>query len=84
MDYYFLFGRRNRAHSINGDDFFIGTKLDKDYSFSAMTFFRSDELNKTVRAFRSEFLRLANKNGIKRHLLWEEKQESFDKKHLEW
>lgn len=84
MDYYFLFGRRNRAHSINGDDFFIGTKLDKDYSFSAMTFFRSDELNKTVRAFRSEFLRLANKKGIKRHLLWEEKQESFDKKHLEW
>ena len=84
MDYYFLFGRRNRAHSINGDDFFIGTKLDKDYSFSAMTFFRSDELNKTVRAFRSEFLRLANHKGIKRQLLWEEKQESFDKKHLEW
>ena len=83
MDYYFLFGRRNRAHSINGDDFFIGTKLDKDYAFSAMTFSRSDELNKTMKAFRSEFLRLANKKGIKRHLLWEEKQESFDKKHLE-
>ena len=83
MDYYFLFGRRNRAHSINGDDFFIGTKLDKDYSFSAMTFFRSDELNKTVRAFRSEFLRLANHKGIKRQLLWEEKQESFNKKYLE-
>ncbi len=84
MDYYFLFGRRNRAHSINGDDFFIGTKLDKDYSFSAMSFFRHErELEKTVRAFRSEFLRLANHKGIKRQLLWEEKQESFDKKHLE-
>ena len=83
MDYYYLFGRRHLGSKFTGDDFFIGTKLDKDYAFSTMTFFRSDELNKTVRAFRSEFLRLANHKGIKRQLLWEEKQESFDKKHLE-
>ena len=85
MDYYYLFGRRYLGSEFTGDDFFIGTKLDKDYTFSTMSFFRHErELKKTVRAFRSEFLRLANHKGIKRQLLWEEKQESFDKKHLEW
>ena len=84
MDYYYLFGRRHLGSKFTGDDFFIGTKLDKDYAFSTMSFFRHErELKKTVRAFRSEFLRLANHKGIKRQLLWEEKQESFDKKHLE-
>ena len=83
MNYYYLFGRRYLGNELTGDDFFIGTKLDKDYAFSAMTFFRSDELNKTMKAFRSEFLRLANHKGIKRQLLWKEKQESFNKKYLE-
>lgn len=83
MNYYYLFGRRYLGNELTGDDFFIGTKLDKDYAFSAMTFFRIDELNKTMKAFRSEFLQLANHKGIKRQLLWEEKQESFNKKYLE-
>ena len=85
MDYYYLFGRRHLGSKFNGDDFFIDTKRGKDYAFSTMAFFRRErELKKTMKAFRSEFLRLANHKGIKRQLLWEEKQESFDKKHLEW
>ena len=85
MDYYYLFGRRHLGSNFNGDDFFIDTKRGKDYAFSTMAFFRRErELKKTMKAFRSEFLRLANHKGIKRQLLWEEKQESFDKKHLEW
>jgi hypothetical protein len=84
MDYYYLFGRRYLGSKFNGDDFFIDTKRGKDYAFSTMAFFRRErELKKTMKAFRSEFLRLANHKGIKRQLLWEEKQESFNKKYLE-
>lgn len=85
MDYYYLFGRRDLGHKLTGDDFFIGTKLDKDYAFSAMTFSRRErEQNMVMKSFRSDFLRLASQHGIERKKLWEEKQESFDKKHLEW
>ena len=87
MRYFYLFGIRRgcgRHAAFDGNDFFIGTKQ-RPYSFSAMAFSRRErEQNMVMKSFRSDFLRLASQHGIERKKLWEEKQESFDKKHLEW
>lgn len=87
MRYFYLFGIRRgcgRHAAFDGNDFFIGTKQ-RPYSFSAMAFSRRErEQNMVMKSFRSDFLRLARQHGIERKKLWEEKQESFDKKHLEW
>jgi len=86
MRYFYLFGIRGgcgRHAAFDGNDFFIGTKQ-RPYSFVAMAFFRRErEQNMVMKSFRSDFLRLASQHGIERKKLWEEKQESFDKKHLE-
>lgn len=87
MRYFYLFGIRGgcgRHAAFDGNDFFIGTKQ-RPYSFVAKAFFRRErEQNMVMKSFRSDFLRLASQHGIERKKLWEEKQESFDKKHLEW
>lgn len=86
MSYFYLFGIRKgftRSAAFNGNDFFIGTKQGKDYSFSTIAFFRRErELKLVMKSFRTEFLQLARQHGIERKKLWEEKQDSFDKKHL--
>ena len=86
MSYFHLFGIRggfSRSAAFNGNDFFIGTKLGSDYSFSTIAFFRRErELKMVMKSFRTEFLQLARQHGIERKKLWEEKQDSFDKKHL--
>mgnify|MGYP006385807079 CR=1 FL=1 len=87
MRYFYLFGIRGgcgRHAAFDGNDFFIGTKQ-RPYSFVAKAFFRRErEQNMVMKSFRSDFLRLASQHGIERKKLWEEKKESFDKKHLEW
>ncbi len=86
MSYFHLFGIGggfSRSAAFNGNDFFIGTKLGSDYSFSTIAFFRRErELKMVMKSFRTEFLQLARQHGIERKKLWEEKQDSFDKKHL--
>lgn len=85
MSYFYLFGirRGGRSAAFSGNDFFIGTKQESDYSISTIAFFRRErELKTVMKSFRTEFLQLARQRGIERKKLWEEKQESFDKKHL--
>ena len=86
MSYFYLFGIRGgftRSAAFDGNDFFIGTKQGSDYSFSTIAFFRRErELKMVMKSFRTEFLQLACQHRIERKKLWEEKQVSFDKKHL--
>ena len=85
MSYFYLFGirRGGRSAAFSGNVFFIGTKQESDYSISTIAFFhRERELKTVMKSFRTEFLQLACQRGIERKKLWEEKQESFDKKHL--
>lgn len=85
MSYFFLFGKRRGGPAVafNGNDFYIGMKRCSDYSFSSIAFFRCErELKMVMKSFRTEFLQLAGQYGLERKKLWEEKQDSFDKKHL--
>ena len=86
MSYFYLFGIRGvfiRSAAFDRNDFFIGTKQGSDYSFNTVAFFRRErELKVVMNTFRTEFLQLARQHGIERKKLWEEKQDSFDKKHL--